>query len=293
MRTDRRGFALLTVLWLLVVIGGVAAVFQRNARAERLAAANAVIDARGRWAARAGLALGLDAINAALSSGGLSTRAGGDDLLPAFDAELEGAAVHVTIRDLRAGINLNTTDSAQLGRLFTVLGVEAADQLAATVLAWRQRRRAAANGTAKDSLPPFDAVERLAQVDGITPGVYRLVAAYVVAGGDGRVNVNTAPALVLLTLPGMDAPGVRALVARRSTRAFGNAFEVLAALPRETREAVQKRVAEFSAAVAFGPRDAAIVARAGVAGAPLAAQARATVHLLGGIRWEVERIVER
>ena len=127
----------------------------------------------------------------------------------------------------------------------------------------------------------------------MSPEVYRRVAPYLSVVGDDRVNVNVAPLPVLMTLPGINPAAAAAMVRRRQTRPYRNAFEVSASLPRDAREMIQAEMDQFLDRVAFGPRDLEIVATAVVEGSPVGAQLWALVHLSGGAAWSVERVVER
>ncbi len=138
----------------------------------------------------------------------------------------------------------------------------------------------------------FDAVDELRHVFGVTPRVYRGVAPYLTVSGDGRVNVNTAPAPVLNTLPGVDAAAAAVIVARRRSEPYRNPYELLASLPRHAQEWIQTDMARLIDRVAFSPREIEIVATTVVAGSPIGARLRAVVHLQGGSKWRIVKLVE-
>src|SRR5690606_14967649 len=115
----RRGFALLAVLWLIVVLGAVAADFQTGARADVRIAANARAAARARWAAHGGLARTLAALDRVLAAQ-LAVRllaAAGDTLTPPLRFETDGVHVEAVTRDARARLNINAASRAELLRL--------------------------------------------------------------------------------------------------------------------------------------------------------------------------------
>src|SRR5690606_19436064 len=91
----RRGFALLATLWLIVVLGGVAADFQTGARADVRIAANARAAARARWAAHGGLARTLAAPDRVLAAnlGARLLAAAGDTLRPPLRVDTDGVRV--------------------------------------------------------------------------------------------------------------------------------------------------------------------------------------------------------
>ena len=341
----RRGFALLAVLWLIVVLGAVAADFQTGARADVRIAANARAAARARWAAHGGLARTLDALDRLLASS-LAVRliaAAGDTLLPPLRIETDGVRVEAVVRDARARVNINAASRAELLRLLAALGVpeDKADAYVSAVLAARiarggapaigaraadavdgdpalslaQRIRGrllraargatradvaaragaeaeAAEGTASVNLP-FHAVQDVPLWADVAPEVHAVVAPYLTVMGDGRINVNSASAVVLRTLPVIDAQAANAIVRRRRVRPFTNAFDVLAALPRGTRDAIGEDPAEWLDRIATGPRVVEVTVDARPEGVPAGRRITAELRLVGGARVEVVRAVER
>ena len=74
---------------------------------------------------------------------------------------------------------------------------------------------------------PFEIVEELLQVKGMTPDVFDRLSDYVTVYGDGRINVNYAPALVLQSLSEeMDAGLAQLIVDRRQLEPFGSVDEL-------------------------------------------------------------------
>ncbi len=339
----RRGFALLAVLWLIVVLGAVAADFQTGARADVRIAANARAAARARWAAHGGLARTLDALDRVLAAQ-LAVRllaAAGDTLTPPLRFETDGVRVEAVVRDARARVNINAANRAELLRLLDALGVgEAkADAYASAVLAARVARggapaigaRAAEEDDDRDlSLArrirdrlssgargaphavarpgardvelaenarsvnlPFHAVEDVPLWVDVAREVHAVVAPYLTAIGDGRINVNSAPGAVLRTLPHMDAAAATAILRRRRVRPFSNAFEVLTALPRGMRTAIGEDPAEWLDRIATGPRAVEVVVSARAESAPAGARVTAELRLAGGAWVELVRVVER
>ena len=135
------GFALVAVLWILVVMGVVGVAFQVGARAERRAVANARADSRNRWAGRAGLALALRQIDNMLHQSGAAfgLQASGDTVFPPIEFSLDGLTVSAVVLDARARVNLNLADGRQLAALAESVGLSSATAavLAASVLDWR------------------------------------------------------------------------------------------------------------------------------------------------------------
>lgn len=115
-------------------------------------------------------------------------------------------------------INLNTTTQSILSRLIErvlELKPEAADVLARDLLDWRQYGESQVVGFFSDEYyrnldypyPKKDAnyenLDELLLVKGITKTIYDKLINYVTIYGEGRVNINTAPADVLYAL-GLD-----------------------------------------------------------------------------------------
>jgi len=67
----------------------------------------------------------------------------------------------------------------------------------------------------KDARPNlFTRVQQLSEVPGFTPELLAMSAPYFSTSGSGRINVNTAPAVVLRSLPGLE-PYVAAIISAR------------------------------------------------------------------------------
>ena len=304
----RDGFALVAVLWVLVVAAGVAAALHGRARAGRAAAAHAEATVAATWAARAALALSLDALDRRLRRAvvAFDLDMAGDTLLPPLAWTGNGAAARVVITDARTRVSLNRAAASDLQTLFRTLGVSPleAERLADATLDARDPddvpRPLGAEAAAYARLEPpgrprnapFTRVEELRGVPGFTPARYALVAPFLTVSGDGRINVNAAPAPVLVTLPGIDPAAARAIVARREAGPVRNVLDLLAALPAAVRERADAVLGALTDRVAFGPRDVEIAATACRQGAPTCVEIRAVVRLDVGSAWRVISVSE-
>ncbi|MBF0569155.1 MAG: general secretion pathway protein GspK [Candidatus Omnitrophica bacterium] len=120
--------------------------------------------------------------------------------------------------DEQGKININTTDRDTLTRLFVhgaSLPEDTALKLAEAVLDWRDYGKHEAEGFFSDDYyknlehpyamkeKPFERIDELFLVRGITREIYAAMRPYVTVWGDGHVNVNTAPRQVLLAM-GLD-----------------------------------------------------------------------------------------
>lgn len=305
MRTrDRGGFALVAVLWILVLGSALALEVHAGVRADQRAAANARAEARARWAARGGLARAEDALRAKLAAQSASGALPPTDslLVPALAYRLEGVAVRARVTDARGRVQLNLAGQEALRTVFAGAGVpaERARRMAELVVRWRVANAPPfveeADSMETIPLPPrgaFGSVDALRGVPGIAFDDYERVAPYLTVASDGRINLNTAPLPVLRTLPGMGDEAARAVVRRRASRAFLSEFEVQEALPRHARGALADGMAEFLAAVAFVPAQAELQAFAAPDGSPVRARITAVAALGGVGRYVLVNVVER
>jgi len=113
-----------------------------------------------------------------------------------FPVSLSGGTIQSTITDEQRKVHLNYASQALLQNLLTNLGIASAATKAANIVSYR-RGAVLAN--------PFDTVEELQQVTGITPGDYNTMKDYVTVysfvnsnvyrpvGFRAAVNINTAP----------------------------------------------------------------------------------------------------
>ncbi len=279
-RRRPRGFALVTALWALVVIGALGVQLHLLARSDRGVAANVRAGTRARWLAREGFALAMEDLDRALRAGTL--RPAGDTLLPPLAVERDGIALRVAVTDARARLQLNRADAAELRILLESLSVPPAEaaSLADEILAWRDEA-------------PFDRVEELLEVRGMSTAAYARLGPHLTTAGDGRVNVNSAAEPVLRTLPGMDEEGARLVVARRRRAPFRNVFELLAALPAPTQARMQARLGALVERAAFSPREVEIAVESRPRGTPLTAALHAVVALRGGATHTLLGVRER
>jgi general secretion pathway protein K len=299
----RQGFALIAVLWVLVLASALAVELHGTVRTDQRAVANARAAARARWAARGALATLSERLRArlALSSAAGAFAATDPLLVPAVEYRLEGVDVRATVYDARARVQLNLASRADLHALFAAAGVEygRAGALADRVVAWRSTHAPPAlppdsSGRRLRPLPgAFADVAELRAIDGVPPAEYERVAPYLTVAGDGRINVNTAPEPVLLTLPGIGREAARALVARRRAGPILSPYELLGAIPREWQFGAQERLPELNERVSYVPRDAEVRVTAKAHGSPITARIRAVAVFSGGKKAALVAVVER
>lgn len=307
-RPGDRGFALAAALWILVLLGALGAAFFTAAQSHRRAVANSVESARAVWAARAGFAQATAELDRQLGQPGAvgGLRTAGDSIVRSVPVELNGVPVEAALLDSRARVHLNRAGRSDLVDLFRALGVRRprAERLSAALLDWRDpdARPRPGGAEARDyaalGLPvrprdgPLPSVDELRQVRGFGGSLFQRLRPYVTVVGDGRVNVNAAPAPVLAVLPALDLTAARALVRARSEETFENAHQVSRVLPGDATRRLRARMDAFSEQVAFGPRFGQLVVRADPPGTPGATTIRAVVELQGGTDWRIVRTRE-
>lgn len=231
--------------------------------------------------------------------GEVSWPATGDTLLSPFDFVGGDATARAVIRDARARINVNVADSATLFRLLAGLEVSPFEAVTFTsrLLAWRRLDHAARAGGTEGgdgsdrggAYGPTDAPLRdpseLRAVLGMPASVFKRLSPLVTTYGDGRVNVNTAPAIVLRAALALDPEAADAIVLRRARRPFRTASDVdrllaFAALERDS----------LTARITFFPRHLEIEAEGAARGRRSGVRPVALIELLGGPAWRLDEI---
>jgi DNA uptake protein ComE-like DNA-binding protein len=202
----RRGFALLTALWTISLIGSLSAAVIAVASTSIKSAENRIAWGRAYWRAygcarrtEAAANAALDSIEATRQPGAwrqLNESIAGASLLEGCDATLEAAGTRVDV---------NSASNEMLERVFETLGAGVWSQdLAATVV------------SARDSEPIVDlrelAIDLPAEVsrDSLLHGLEVMLSVE-----RGRISLATASAPVLATVPGFTRETADALVARR------------------------------------------------------------------------------
>lgn len=267
--SDRRGFALIMALWLLVALSTVGAGMAVRAKDVRRTAANVQESARALAAADGGVAHVRLLLERRLQRGaaGGGTAAILDpwvelgSVLPDSQA-LDGAVYRVALRDAGSALHLNRCGEDELRTLLVALRVDAgeADRIAQAAMDWRDpddlhRGRGAERGdylrAGAAVLPrdgPFLSVEELRSVRGVTPEIFALARPHLTVAGTGRVNLNTAPAPVLLALPGMGNEAVAFVLRRqRSGVPLGSLADLGPQLSPAARDGFQAEYARLNA----------------------------------------------
>ena len=228
--SSRRGVALILVLWMIVVLGGVAAAVTAGSRTTSDVTANLRARVIARYAAESGVV----AASAALQKG---MEAAGENLTKrhallndaahalgtSANFEMGDAIVSVVMVDVSARIDVNTAPEEALTALFARAGHgrNAAD-------AARAIRRHI------DSIPGqanlFQSLDDVAATRGVGDQVIAAASQWLTVDGDGQVNRITASPIVLGVARGSvtDEPSRVLLIARGWQRGHPLTHEVQA-----------------------------------------------------------------
>lgn len=225
--TAQRGLALVTVLWVLVLLSVVAASFTLTVQREVNAVRNSIDIKRGHYLAQAGMRYALMQI----FHPDQEVRWFPDGNWHRF--ELDGVPVEVRVSSLAGRIDLNHARPEMLDGLLRVVGVEdegLRQTLVADIEDWRDGDDATRqSGSGADAYPdeapgpanrPFFAVEELQQVIGISPTLYRRLAPHLtVYAGSDTVVPHGASREVLLAVPDATDEMVDEFLAQRDEAA--------------------------------------------------------------------------
>ena len=206
-RRDRRGVALIFVLWLLVLLGVIVAEVVSQARMESEILSSLRSRTVARYSAESGILAATVRIEELLDSArslperittfrDLSTRLAGLN-----DVALGSGRFGVAVVDLNARIDLNRADAATLEGLFRQFTTDRRAEHAVELL----------------KQAPLHRLGELTDIQGIDDSLALAVAPYVTVWSDGLVNINSAPEPVLAALPGVSVTVARSLVRRRET----------------------------------------------------------------------------
>jgi general secretion pathway protein K len=217
-----RGFALLMVLWTLLLLAFIATVFSDNARTEVLLARNLVANARAEALADGGVYRAALGLARSPRSGGFRGDGqvyiwhptSGDAGRPGSE-QSAGEQVRFTIRDEGGKVNLNQASPALLRELLIVVGVDPQQsvELADAIVDFRdedgdkERHGAEGREYKQARLPwgpknkPFVLIDELTYVLGMTPDIYRRVSPLLTIWGQGEEpHPYTAPPEVVAAI---------------------------------------------------------------------------------------------
>lgn len=216
------GFAVILVLWLLVLLAAIGLHLVARGRSETHIAFNATAAAEAEALADAGIARAIFGLND--PNPATRWRLGG----PPREIAFGNGRIAITLRDENGKVNLNLAPEPLLAALFRQVGADPglAARLAATITA-RVRPGAvpqllsagtstqgSGDGTAAHRVPlPFDSVDDLADLPGMTPELLAALRPYVsVYATTPQPVVGAADPLVIRALADVQ-PGITAAAA--------------------------------------------------------------------------------
>lgn len=245
---NRRGFALLAVLWVLTALTVLTGVALTVARTGWQTTRNRVLLARSGWAREACVEI-------------LLARYAQDPSVWRVDTvDLgRGTWCGAVVEDPAAKLNVNLADREALERLLSAIGFRPSAVDSIVVV----RRRG----------PIYD----LTQVPGVDSVLAAHLARFLTTRGTGVVNVNAAPREVLTTLPGMTEETLQVVLLHRDTRRLESADELVAVLSRSSRAVLLAVYPDFARAAAFAPPQLAALVEGGVRGTALTSRATLTL----------------
>jgi general secretion pathway protein K len=256
---DERGVALIIVLWIFIFLFALAVEFSADIRREAGAAHRFSEDTQGYYLALAGFERGLYEY-AMQAQGGAAPRS---EPVPGFfdlswrEEKLGGGIARVRLIDEAGKININRADEGTLRRVFTNLAIDEPrrSELVDSILDWidsdRLHRVNGAEDEYYESLAPpytarnapFDAVEELLWVKGVTPELFFGAAAednqerrpgfaeiFTVDSPIDRINLRTVSAEVIHALLGIPLEKSRAFIEERkklSDKSIGDLLPLL------------------------------------------------------------------
>lgn len=320
-QSNRRGFALVASLWLLVALAALGLELSRQARNRRLAAANVAEGAQARAAATAGLEQARARLSRLLHFRGMSINSSAPGLEPVAirdpwralpgvlpdTLDIGSARVRVTLVDANASLDLNRADEGELRRLFVALRIDAgnADRIAQAIADWRDaddlvRARGAERALyrregldAEPANAAFRRVDELRAVRGVTTEYFSRIRPFLTVAGSGMVNLNTAPRPVLLALDGMTDEAASVLRRAADTgRPIRSLQELQLLLTPGARDAMQTSIATLNARATFETREVEVTSHAWFDATPVRARASGLAVRAGRSAFLVARRAE-
>ena len=218
MKRREQGVALVLVLWVITLLTVIAGNFAFSMRSEARIAANLLQNAQAQAHADAGVQLAWFQLMKPIGSSGRWEANGAS-----HEFMHDGVAVKVSIQDESGKIDLNAAPEELLKGLFKSAGLDdqASALLTAATLDWRtpgslkrlngakeEDYRAAGKNYGPPNAP-FETIDELQRVLGMTPELYRKIAPAL------TIYSSVAPLEVLLAIPGVNLAMVEQFMLRR------------------------------------------------------------------------------
>jgi len=223
MLQSRRGVALVLVLWIVIILGGISAGVVRSARTSTGIAANARAGVIARAAAESGIEALVAAIEDTLAS--FDDPAERRDWLNAFSMRtsadsftLGDGRFLVTVVDVSARLDVNAATESALRTFFS----QFTDPAEAAAIATAIRGRIDSGGATREVTPrpltvtPIRSLEELRVAHLVPDAILEHAVQYLTVDGDGVINSRTASDTVLVAATGelRDEPSRLLLISR-------------------------------------------------------------------------------
>ncbi len=262
-RDDSRGVILIALLWILTILSVIAMSFARETFVEVSAARNARDLTDAYYIARAGIASTIHQLYQRMyltqqNPANLAMETVDPIDLGKITGQFGDGEYEVRILDESGKFNLNFVREEELRALMAVIGIEPpdADIIVDSILDWRDADQVSlANGAEDDYyqalIPPYQSrngnglitsVEELLLIRGVTPeyyyghrekmedgtiveryGLSRYFTAYSVSD---RININSAPLQVLLSVQDMPPEAAQMICELRDVKPFTNPLDI-------------------------------------------------------------------
>jgi general secretion pathway protein K len=308
----------MAALWLVVIVGVTGYELSIRSRTRRLAVANALEHIQAAAAADAALETARAGLENRLThplEG--RTRFSVTQALDQWSdlAFLRGDTITLgderataDVYDASTRVQINRATQGDLRRLLVALPLDAglADRLAQRIMDWRDAddfRRA--RGAERDDylragarrLPangPFDRVEDLRDVDGMTAEVYARLAPLVTVLGAGQINLNAASPTVLRSLPGLGDEAIEVIVrSQNGSTPLRSLEELTNQLSSSARTAITDAGGDLTQRITFEAREVVVEAEGWVDGSASPVRAEAMFTRSGGAFFTVWRRIDR
>ena len=286
------------VLWLVVVLGAVAASVVGSTRTESRILLNARARIVARHAAESGIVAGVALLQRRMATSQapalrvLALSGMDREFADLEDVSLGNARFGVALTNLSGRLDLNQAQPEALVGLFSQFtSATVARSLVDALLDWRDGDDLVrAQGAETDSylrggspyLPrnaPLNRLEEFGWLRGVTESLVLAVAPYITVAGDLLIDVNGASEPVLAAIPGIGPAGARAIVARRKrTGLFTSVSEVQTLLGR--RHGGSSDAAPVQG-LAVAPSRLLLVSRGWMPGNPLTHEIQAAYAVVG------------
>lgn len=288
-----RGVALALVLWLVVLLGAVAATVVTSTRS----ASNVVLNARARtvaqYAAESGVVAAVALVDQHLATVYTPVRQAA--AFPELARELAGLGeialgsgrFAVSLSNLNARLDLNRADPRALVGLFSQFTSSAdARALVDALQDWRDADQLVRPEGAEEPTyrregsrfvplnAPLTRLDELRRVRGMTETLALAVEPFVTVNGDESIDLNAAPEPVIAALPGIGPGGARAVLSRRRGGAvFGSVADIVSLLGPSA--------AASTGSLGVAPRRLLLVSRGWMPGHPLTHEVQAVYSVAG------------